>query len=430
VKDRLYELLVDEEDARVCRDISEAACRETPGNFFLIFLSSALTKLGDALASPKTLLPWMAASIGVPGWAIGFFVPLRESGSMLPQLLIGGVVRRLAVRKWVWIGGSVIQGVAVLALAGTALWLEGATAGVAMLLSLALFSLARGFCSVASKDVIGKTIPKTRRGRLTGWSSSAAGLITVGLSLMLLLAGGRGGLGEFYLPMLLGAGLTWFIAALVYAGVREFAGETSGAANGLRQALQSISLQWDEPDFGRFVLVRALLLCSALSAPYFVLLSQERNGSTPVLLALFILAAGVADLVSGVFWGRFADRSSRQVMTLAAALASATGLALAALAAFAPQLLEPLAAIPAFYFVLSVAHAGVRVGRKTYVVDLAEGNRRTDYVAVGNSVIGLLLLVVGAVGLLTPLLGNIGVLLVLVAMGLAGSLLGLTLKDV
>ena len=43
--------------------------------------------------------------------------------------------------------------------------------------------------------------------------------------------------------------------------------------------------------------------------------------------------------------------------------------------------------LPLAYFVLSIAHSGVRVGRKTYVVNLATGNKRTDYVAISNTTI-------------------------------------------
>jgi len=43
-----------------------------------------------------------------------------------------------------------------------------------------------------------------------------------------------------------------------------------------------------------------------------------------------------------------------------------------------------------------MAHAGVRVGRKTYIVDIAKGNDRTDYVAIANTTIGVLLLIAGA----------------------------------
>ena len=54
--------------------------------------------------------------------------------------------------------------------------------------------------------------------------------------------------------------------------------------------------------------------------------------------------------------------------------------------------------LPLAYFVLSIAHDGVRLGRKTYIVDLAGGNKRTDYVAVSNTVIGVVLLVVIVLG--------------------------------
>ncbi|HKK23536.1 MAG TPA: hypothetical protein VJ947_07605, partial [Pseudohaliea sp.] len=45
----LYTLLAEEEDARVCRDIPDAACHEQPAAFTLQLLAQTLSKLGDAL---------------------------------------------------------------------------------------------------------------------------------------------------------------------------------------------------------------------------------------------------------------------------------------------------------------------------------------------------------------------------------------------
>jgi hypothetical protein len=42
--DKAYQALVNEEDARVCRDISDEACRVVPGNFFLQILSQRYRK--------------------------------------------------------------------------------------------------------------------------------------------------------------------------------------------------------------------------------------------------------------------------------------------------------------------------------------------------------------------------------------------------
>ena len=84
---------------------------------------------------------------------------------------------------------------------------------------------------------------------------------------------------------------------------------------------------------------------------------------------------------------------------------------------------------PLGFFILSVAHSGVRVGRKTYVVNLGSGNDRTDYVAISNSVIGVLLLVAGSIGALSPLVGPEGVIGILALMGLAGAVLGTHLPE-
>lgn len=59
----LYEKLTNEEDARLCRDIDERACRESPRSFIYLLTSYFLTKLGDAIASPKTTLAWLTTAV-------------------------------------------------------------------------------------------------------------------------------------------------------------------------------------------------------------------------------------------------------------------------------------------------------------------------------------------------------------------------------
>ncbi|MGD8734709.1 MAG: MFS transporter, partial [Gammaproteobacteria bacterium] len=217
IADSLYEKLTNQEDARVCEDISEQACRETPRSFVLILLSSFLTKVGDAVASPKTTLAWVTTVVGAPEFVLGLLVPLRESGSLIPQLFIGGMIRRLAVRKWIWMLGSVLQSVAILGIGAVVLLMEGRTAGYAILGLVIAFSLARGFCSVAYKDVLGKTVPKKKRGQLTGWSASAAGIVTVAVGIMLILPKEAGNGAAVYGFLLIAAAGLWLIAAAVYA---------------------------------------------------------------------------------------------------------------------------------------------------------------------------------------------------------------------
>lgn len=419
----LFEKLTNEEDARLCRDIDEENCRVVPQNFVLILVSHFLTKLGDAIASPKTTLAWLTTAVGAPAFVLGLLVPIRESGSLIPQLFIGGAIRRLPIRKWVWVAGSVIQGLCILGIGLVAFRLEGDAAGWAILLLIAAFSLARGFCSVSSKDVLGKTIPKKTRGQLIGWSSSAAGLLAVGVGIVLMIPAVRIGETAMIGVLLLGAGILWIIAAGVFAQVKEYDGETGGGRNAM-QALAKLRLLAEDKPFRRFVITRALLMCSALSAPFYVALAQETGGSGAGALGSFVVAAGLASLLSAPVWGRYADKSSKHVMVAAAILTAGIGLLTYTVQQMNSEMIAMPWFLPLAYFSLSIAHSGVRVGRKTYVVDLATGNKRTDYVAISNTVIGVLLLLTGAVGALAPVIGNAGVIAVLSLMGLAGAAMG------
>ena len=110
VPDRLYALVADEEDARLCAEISDDACREVPGNFVRILASLVMTSVGDMLASPKVVLAWLLGAVGAPAALTSWLVPVRESGSLIPQLLIGAWVRRHARRARFWVLGSLAQG--------------------------------------------------------------------------------------------------------------------------------------------------------------------------------------------------------------------------------------------------------------------------------------------------------------------------------
>jgi len=425
----LYERLAEDDEGRVCKDISEEACQETPGNFFYTLIANTLSSLADKLASAKTTLPWLLLHLGGPGWMLSLLVPIRESGSMLPQMVIGALVRRQAIRKWVWVWGGTLQGCSLLLMGWVSLTLEGALAGYWLLGLLVLFSLARGACSVAFKDVQGKTLPKTRRGRLGGWISSISGGVTLAIGLVLGLLQNQEA-SWFYAGILFLASSCWFIAAVVFSRIVEFPGATEGGANGLTEAFGKLNLLKDDKPFRQFVVARALAMGSGLAAPFYLALARDDLGGALFLLGLFIAVEGLAGLISSPFWGRWADQSSRKVFSYASAVAGGLSVFIALV-----SLIElPAGLTWVLYFScflgLGIAHAGVRLGRKTYMVDMAGGNKRTDYVAVSNSVIGALLLITGLLGALAALFSIQATLLLLGGSGLLSAMISRNWKEV
>jgi len=190
-----------------------------------------------------------------------------------------------------------------------------------------------------------------------------------------------------------------------------------------------MTLLRDDAPFRRFVIARTLLLVSALSPPFVVTLATEQGGAGLQGLGAFVISSGIAALVGGRLWGRLADRSSRKVMMLAAGLASAVVLVfLATLTIDGARELTLL--YPLTYLLLALVHHGARIGRKTYVVDLAEGNKRTDYVAVSNTAIAVLLLVAGGLTSALATFGPEAALAALAALGLAGVMVSGALPEV
>ncbi|MGB5198471.1 MAG: MFS transporter, partial [Sedimenticolaceae bacterium] len=179
VHDQLYNLISGDEDARVCKDIPAAACNDQPRNFFAYLGANTLGKLADELSSARLVLPWMLGTLGVPAAFTGFLVPIRESGVLLPQMAVAAYVRRMPLRQPVWLLGAALSALSLFGMAAAAMTLEGAATGWAIIVLLILFSLARGLCSVSAKDVLGKTVSKSRRGRLMGWSAGVGGLLTL-----------------------------------------------------------------------------------------------------------------------------------------------------------------------------------------------------------------------------------------------------------
>ena len=426
--DSLYNLVTGEEDARVCKDIPDSACNDQPHNFFAYLGANFLGKVADEIASAKLILPWLFGALGVPAAFVGFLVPIRESGVLLPQLAVAAFIRHLAIRKWVWVSGAGLSAAALILMGLAGMSLTGVSAGWMLLAALVVFSLSRGLCSVSAKDVLGKTVSKSRRGRLMGLSSGIAGTLTLFIGLGIETLGRDAGAVLLSGLLLLGAAL-WLPAIFSFASLREQPGATEGGGNAFSTAMQNLALLKTDREFRRFVTTRILLLGVALAPPFYVLLAQQYSqGLTG--LGLLVIAAGLADSLSAPLWGRMADNSSRWVMAIASALAGLLGVLLWGLSASGSYLLTNPWLMALFYLTLIIAHSGVRLGRKVYLVDMAGEGNRAAMVAVSNTVIGIVMLAAGVVGIAAIWIGTAGVILLLALLSLIATFTALRLPEI
>ena len=419
--EKLYYYLNKGDKQGVCTDITEDACKYVPRNFFLHIFSNMFIQLGDTLSNPKTVLTWLMSYVSAPVYLISLIVPLRESGSMVPQVFFAPFIRKRSIRKWLWIIGALLQFLAIGAIGIIALNFKGVTAGWLIVTAVVLFSLSRSISSLSSKDIIGKTIPKTRRGRMKGYAVSVSGVLVLAAGLFMLYRSEKGANINFYTNIIFFASTTWLVAAVIYSGIKEFPSQIKEESSDQNSIFASFGLLKTDKQFRDFIIARTLLLCTALSAPFYVVLAQNYVGKEAYLLGLFIIAKGVASTLSSPLWGKYADKSSKNIMALAVLIASVLGIFIFFTISYFPLLRSAKWLYPVVLFILGIAHQGVRLGRKTYVIDMGTGNERTSYVSVSNTVIGIILLMVGGLSALVSLLSVEGVILLLSVLGLAGA---------
>lgn len=425
---RLFQALTGRPGDLPCEDLPDEICARQPRNFVVHVVSLTATKAADGLIDPKLVLSWLLVHLGAPALFTGLLVPVREAGALLPQLFTAGALGRLPQRRWAWVGGSLVQGMCAALLALSAWRLEGRSAGVAIVASLAVLALARSVASVTYKDVLGRSVDRANRGTATGTASSAAAALTITFGALL-----ASGLVPRYAMVVGGLGVAaalWAFAAASFATLTERPSASSAQESPLAAAWRQLGVLRRDPQLVRFISVRGLLISTALAPPFMVALGAQEQASAAAFggLGLLVVASALAQLLSGYVWGRLADRSSRAVL-IGAALAASVTLALT-LGLYELGGLGSIWVLAGMLFGLMVAYQGVRIGRATHLVDMADTESRAAYTAVSNTIIGLLLLLGGGFGVLAEVAGEVVVIGVLAALSLAAVPLALGLEEV
>ena len=371
-------------------------------------LSLLMTKTADGIIDPKLVLTSVLNALGTPSAFIGALVPIREAGALIPQIALAARIESASTRRYFWAAGSALQGAAAVTIA-LALWgLDGSAAGWAVVGALVVFSIARAVCSVTYKDALARSIPKTRRGAITGVAGSAAAAVVLCFG-ALLASGILPSVPNVLAAAIALAGIAWCAAALLFTRLDERE-VTSKSDDALISRLTKPL--FTDRQFRRFVIARALLTGTALAPPFLLLASAAAGDDALDKLGPLMLASATASILSSFVWGRLSDRSSRLVLVCSAALAALV-LGSAAAASIMTGGLGGLIGSVAAIFAAQTAYEGVRAGRKLHLTDMASDDNRTRYTALSNTMIGAVLVAGGALGLLSDLAGPGPVLAVL-----------------
>ncbi len=398
-------------------------------NFLLNIVHGGTTTLAGKLASPSLILPLLMTAIAAPTVLFGLLMPVFKASVLLPQLALSGQMRAFKKRKWIWIATALTRAPILLLMIAATLLLPPYAAGVALVVLTGLYGIAVSLGVLSFLDVVAKTIPAGQRGLLLARRASFGGIITLGMGLLVQTYGIDSASVTPYLVLLGGAALMWFVAAAIVAGMVEHNGETAARRNPLHEVRAGIDLLRRFPGFRHYISTRALLLIIELTIPFFALgILRFTTAERGVSLGLYMIAVALAEILSNGFWARHADRDSRLVLSGAAAISALSGLGVLLISALPLDWRLPvLYAIP--FLGINFAFAGVRLGADTYLIDSTPDTDRPMYVALSNTVIGV-------VGLLGALLGGIAsvaglhtVFVILIVIAGAGALAAWSLPE-
>lgn len=429
ITEKIYDFLSEDGEPRACDEIPEEACTNLPKNFTLNVLNGTSTKLAEQIISPGLTLPWILSFLGAPDFFSGLLVPVKNAGSLFPQLLVSAKIRAYEVRKYFWAVAALVQAICMLLMGFTVYVDDGITAGWLIVILLLIFSISSGVASVAFKDVVAKTIPKGRRGQMLAMRASFGGVFSLlaGLVLYFFVGENAGNLVYFFLFAI--AASLWAMASVLFFNIQEEPGYTDGGRSPVHEITQGGKLLREDGNLRKFVMTRALLMAIPLATPFYVLIGREEVSDSLAAFGLLIITNGLANIASSPFWGRFSDRSSRKMMIITAILGAVT--AVYAISVFYwPEGWRNMYLFLPVLFLNGMAHAGARLSRKTYLVDYAPEEERPLYVSLSNTLIGLFTLIAAGLGFVADLFSLQAQILLFMGMMIGSAILGFRLKEI
>lgn len=425
--EQFYDFLTEDDEPKACSAIPEEACESSPKNFTLNVFNGTLTKLAEKIISPDLTLSWIMQSLGASSALIGMLVPVKDAGSLLPQLIVSGSIRKYSIRKYFWVTAAVVQALCW-AIAAYLVYSEAAHLPLFLVVLLGVFSMASGVGSISFKDVLAKTIDKQVRGQALSYRSTFGGLLGLVAGVLLLIyVKDQADNGVFALLFLI-ASVLWLGAAVLFSFIDETKGATEGGRNPFEESKQGFRLIAEDADFRKFLIVRAMLMAIPLIQPFYVISAKSFEASNWSLLGLLMLVSGLAQILSSPIWGKIADQSSARLMRISA-LVAAIGIAAAMLLNNWSEDLSVYYFLPVL-FINGVAYAGARLARKTYLVDYAPDEKRPTYVSIANTAIGLFTLVAASFGLVSNFFGLYAQFIFFLAMLVVAFTLSFKLKKV
>lgn len=367
-------------------------------------LDMGIFNTGMAFISSTTVIPTFVATLTDSEFMVGLASGVITGGWLLPQLIVASLVSRLPQKKPIimrtaWLGRPLPLVIGLL------IWLLGLNhpmlSVAVVLVGIFLFFVSDAVVSVPWFDLMAKTIPANRRGRVQGTAQvvGALGGFGVGFIVRHLLSEKSPLAFPNNYAVLFGcAALGFFASAIALSLIREPEAIVDVGARKVPSLKEVFSMMprimLEDRAYLRLVIVRIVSGFATMGSAFYVLHATRGLGLGQEVVGLFVSTQVVGTLLSGLLMGIVQDRWGPLVhIRLVIALSATSPLLALLLGALHPLLgnniLYPYLMV---YVLLGISMGSMGFPYFNWIMEHVESSWRPLYIGLINTLSAILML--------------------------------------
>lgn len=377
-------LMIDESSAQ-----THFARKHFKRNFFLGVSNGVLFNFAWAFTSTSTVLPLFISQLTPSQILIGLASTLEALGWFLPQIAIAAITLHRKNQKPIYIKTAFLRGGSFFLFAILVFFLgkEGPTyLLVTFFFLFSLYSFGGGLAGVSFTDIVGKTIPKEKRGSFFG--------------ARMLVGGGLSALAGFLIQRILklydfpqNFGILFLMASALivlalisFCMVKEPPTTRRPEKKSIKKnLLLGFEITKKDKNYRMLLLTRVAIGCYVMGLPFYIIYAKKYLLIPTSLAGVFLTVQMVGYLSSNLLWAYLSNRKNNRLVLVLSAFFSAI-CPLLVLSNMALGI--PLWAYGAIFFFLGATISGLDLGYMNYLLQIAPEERRPIYVGFLNTVVG------------------------------------------
>jgi len=367
--------------------------RETKRRFWRISAAGIFFQGGAAAVDSSTIIAALVHGLTGSAFAVGAASAILRFGWLSPQLFVAYFAQRSTRRLPYYMVGAFGRATCLAALAGVLASAEGLANGVVIGLFFGLwvtYSFVSGVVAVPYNDIVGRSIPSTKRSRLLAVRFFGGGLLALGVA-----AVAHRLLSDMPFPSGYGA-IVFLGAVLLYVSSFSFVSsgepivpvptnESSGFVAFMREGVQVFRV---DHHFRLFVYSQWLGGAVMMALPFYILQAIAfRATSADVAFLLGAQTAGA--LLSNALWGWWGDHHGKRSLLEGVAVLRTVPPLLALVWSWVAVTwaVPTLAGFAVIFLVLGALGNGITIAMLGYLMEISPDDRRPAYSGYFNALV-------------------------------------------